>query len=66
MSDEKTQETTSTESTQENKKNKKIKSMTLQEIEKTIEKTKSSQQALSSKYAKQLLKQRDYLKSLKS
>jgi len=66
MSDEKTQPTTTTEETTENKKNKKIRAMNFQEIEKAIEKIKNSQGGLLSKYAKQLLKHRDYLKSLKS
>lgn len=46
-------------------KNKKINKMTLEEIEKAIEKTKKSMNGLNSRYAKELIKQRDYLFSLK-
>lgn len=52
--------------TQEKKpKNKKINKMSLSEIEKAIEETKKSMNGLNSRYAKELIKQRDYLLSLK-
>ncbi|HOJ64200.1 MAG TPA: hypothetical protein PLE45_07240 [Spirochaetota bacterium] len=46
-------------------KNKKINKMTLAEIEKAIEETKKNMNSLNSRYARELLKQRDYLLSLK-
>ncbi len=46
-------------------KNKKINKMTLEEIEKAIENTKKNMNSLNSRYAKELIKQRDYLLSLK-
>ena len=43
---------------------KKIKFMNLKELETAIEKTKKNQGGLKSRYAHELVKKRDYLKSL--
>jgi hypothetical protein len=63
MSDEKNVEAGAEQ--QGEQKNKKIKKMSLKEIEKAIEKTKQNQGGLYSKYANELVKQKEYLTSLK-
>jgi len=42
-------------------KNKKINKMTVEELDKAIEKTKTSMGGLTSKYAKELLERKDFL-----
>lgn len=54
------------EATTTETKNKKINKMTLDELNKAIEKTKSAMNGLTSNYAKELLKQKEYLTAKKN